>query len=170
MTRFEMLRGMAILERDSVLARLKCAPCSTQDSANSEPVNPCQVVQAALCAERDEARAELAALTKTGATAMSVNIPRRRRWAEQIIEEITRLKGHENLTSVIVDGVKYPSTATLIATTRRRLCLAILRRVRRCPECLGRGTVAGITWSAKTQFVSVVVQEDCRTCKGTGKL
>lgn len=51
-------------------------------------------------------------------------IERRRRWIEQIEGEMKRMKEHEDLTS---------------AKNRRRLCLSLLRRVRRCPECLGIG-------------------------------
>ena len=94
----------------------------------------------------------------------TTQIERRRRWIELIEQEIKRLEAHERVTSVIVDGVKYPSTATLIARNLRKLWLSRLLRVRRCPECFGKKYIE--EWLSGEYYGMI----DCPTCGGTGRL
>lgn len=86
-----------------------------------------------------------------------MNIERRRRWIDLIWREIARTTAHKMSTTVIVNGVCHPSTATIVAKQRIKRLLALLRRVRRCPECGG----IGFTWEDG---------EKCPTCGGTGRL
>lgn len=108
---------------------------------------------------------------------MSVNITRRRRWAE----EIERLHGNcliamANATVVeppdfyfASSGVKY---SNFVLTHHSKRLLALLRRVRRCPECRGQGAVPFVEHRIVQGRIAYTLKgyEPCDTCKGTGKL
>lgn len=88
------------------------------------------------------------------------NIPRRRRWAEQIEQKLVDIR--TDLRSVRFTSLTVAKMALELYHHRRRRYLALLRRVRRCPECHGTAWVHYYTgtWNSGP----------CKVCEGTGKL
>lgn len=94
-----------------------------------------------------------------------MNLPRRRRWADEIRNWIVEIKGLVNEQYL-----------------KRARC--VLRRVTQCPECRGSGTVPSILWAKKGNSYGYltgarpqpivaqmrIAQENCLTCNGTGKI
>lgn len=79
-----------------------------------------------------------------------MSIERRRRWIAKIEFNIAGVVGR--------------------SCWHKRMLYA-LRRLRRCPECRGKGTTPGQEWTGRPWMeYQVLVEEECPTCKGTGRI
>jgi hypothetical protein len=97
-----------------------------------------------------------------------MNIERRRRWIE--VAERRLRDCLPPLTSVPILLSDQEEHYAASAYLRKRL-LSLLRRLRRCPECRGKGTTPGQEWRGRPWMeYQVLVEEECLTCKGTGRL
>lgn len=113
-----------------------------------------------------------------------MNLPRRRRWADEIRNGIAVAKDRQKALMIYDYGVKRQSPQSMALRSYWRRAQTLLRRVTQCPECRGGGTVPSILWAkegnsygyltgARPQPIVAqarIVQENCPTCNGTGKL
>lgn len=96
-----------------------------------------------------------------------MNIERRRRWIEEIHAEWISVT---DLWWDAAENHRLPDDFDYLCERRKRL-LSLLRRVRRCPECRGKGTTTGQGWTGRPWMeYQVLVEEECLTCGGTGRL
>lgn len=84
-----------------------------------------------------------------------MNLPRRRRWADEIREELSRVK-------LNIHPKKLSVYRLYLIAYHKRL-LALLRRVTQCPEC--RGSCYQISYAPRGKS-----WHKCPTCNGTGKI
>lgn len=89
-----------------------------------------------------------------------MNIERRRRWIEHIefilFIELADFKG------------KRQTPVDLLMREHRKRLLSLLRRVRRCPECHGRGLLKHKPRVSVPVMLGMAYR--CPTCGGTGRL
>lgn len=97
-----------------------------------------------------------------------MNIERRRRWIDEVEAEISDV-------GLIVDKLRGRPSRSWFKFLFFRENLGrlhcVLRRLRRCPECRGKGTTPGQEWTGRPRMeYQVLVEEECPVCKGTGRI
>lgn len=97
-----------------------------------------------------------------------MKIERRRRWIELIQKTLSGYE-YEMGAPPVADPMLAPRVVRLYE--RRKRLLSLLRRVRRCPECIGAGRIGcHVNKNGAVAYQAGCGEWICETCGGTGRL
>ncbi len=97
-----------------------------------------------------------------------MNLTRRRRWSDEIREELTELRYDIKYCRSLSSGGK--STRLLNLMVYRKRLAYLLRRVTQCPECRGSGMIPDVDYDYDGEPFVLTAGFDCPTCNGSGRL